>query len=1153
MARKAVYGYPEKSYYDNTRYNGIAATNDPLNEGFFALLSNVNITDTGMSLTPREGFLTTTLKVNDEVVVLSKDVLIFYDNKINKHIILDTNTTDVNEPVKAYKTQLSKYNIKQDKYLEAEKINNIDLTDLHKFASTYFPSLLEGYSEQEVSFNILTHTKSSYGLLLKPIIDSSKVQAHINKVEYNYKTPIDTLYRKNYWIKIYYREKENRQGAADTLVVSYINTDEQVTTYLNRNIASKKSIIPDPLRYKEENNPDADTQPLDVLKPLLFKDAQDKYILQYAPIALKTDLNINIVPSFYLQYPELHASGTGAKWAYKFDVISMSQRNKNIPYTTGWRELTYVGDGTETPEQVNENIEELSLAYNKENYEKDAIVYYVIADHKNFVYTYTDVSDLETYSKAEEALAAASVTNNVLDSQQTENTLGNMLAVYYKHNSIASDLNEFENILNIDEYLFEQNNIKFIAEASVRTYLESKGTSVKETVERTKELTALDVTNIGDKGYVADTTPINSPLLYLTEEEYNDIPKLNISQLKDRARANIKPFKFVLVPFKYEYIKDEKKHFYFCSVGGIYIEAIKKHSTFTTTNTATFKQLKETKKTVTALTKITYQLLPENIFNNFNNLNVKDLIGVVPLDYFDKGVFITLYLKPYNNEMLEDVVEYSILERQKAHTSWGLSSYIQSGQLLWTPIEQDVVYLNALDEENPDRIEQATDTIIFENRLITFQNNSVYISEEGDYYHFLETMKKDFPEKVMKVVPFKNIVLVFTTQNLYAIFRQETERIEEVDATDNEGSPIKEQKTVKEISWVQQPVLYNINPSRKYLDVIQVYNQMILFYSEEGQLYMIRPSTQINSDTQFNIQYFNKSANDILANYENYITERLITYNKLNRNEPHSYIKKEDVDIHTLLDIDNIKIFFSVPDVITFILVYDVVNNRYTTYDTLTFTDIKETIHTEGGEIYVTKEQQNSYITLPYTENLVDNNNVDMSYTQIFKKYPIFTFIDTGTINLNNHIVKRLRDFSVSIKNIDAKKILYNAAIKIDDTLVRPLYNDMFSVKAINGVSEQIKINKVPVEDMDELFGRDQTIGVGGERTDLVSYYLYSDEKFFENNKLLKTETLNSNAIIEYNSSVLGIGKNIRINLQFVAKGKYKISSFGLIFKERRV
>ena len=61
MARKAVQGYTEKSYYDNTKFLGTVATNDPVSEGYFRQLVNFDISDTGQSLTPRKGFITTAL------------------------------------------------------------------------------------------------------------------------------------------------------------------------------------------------------------------------------------------------------------------------------------------------------------------------------------------------------------------------------------------------------------------------------------------------------------------------------------------------------------------------------------------------------------------------------------------------------------------------------------------------------------------------------------------------------------------------------------------------------------------------------------------------------------------------------------------------------------------------------------------------------------------------------------------------------------------------------------------------------------------------------------------------------------------------------------------------------------------------------------
>jgi hypothetical protein len=75
MARKAVQGYPEKSYYDNTRYLGIVATTDPLNEGLFKHMVNFDVSDTGQSVEPRDGFLTTILKNANHISLSDKTMM----------------------------------------------------------------------------------------------------------------------------------------------------------------------------------------------------------------------------------------------------------------------------------------------------------------------------------------------------------------------------------------------------------------------------------------------------------------------------------------------------------------------------------------------------------------------------------------------------------------------------------------------------------------------------------------------------------------------------------------------------------------------------------------------------------------------------------------------------------------------------------------------------------------------------------------------------------------------------------------------------------------------------------------------------------------------------------------------------------------------
>ena len=111
MARKAIKGYPEKSYYDNTSFKGVHATLNPLNEGYFNQMINFDIDDTGQSIKPRRGFLTTTLQLKDKGN-LSKDfTLYFFDPDISKYIFIDFSTFNYTSDDGIYSYSIDAYKV----------------------------------------------------------------------------------------------------------------------------------------------------------------------------------------------------------------------------------------------------------------------------------------------------------------------------------------------------------------------------------------------------------------------------------------------------------------------------------------------------------------------------------------------------------------------------------------------------------------------------------------------------------------------------------------------------------------------------------------------------------------------------------------------------------------------------------------------------------------------------------------------------------------------------------------------------------------------------------------------------------------------------------------------------------------------------------
>ena len=489
--------------------------------------------------------------------------------------------------------------------------------------------------------------------------------------------------------------------------------------------------------------------------------------------------------------------------------------------------------------------------------------------------------------------------------------------------------------------------------------------------------------------------------------------------------------------------------------------------------------------------------------------------SLLNMNYFNTGVNISFYLmrlptKEYidSNPNLFEGFEYN-RETFIQGTSLKLSKFIvQSTEIPNT-------YTRKL-KDDPKNISNAEEFLVFKSMLgdhiVTYIDNKLYISKEGIPYYFTEDYKKEYPEPIVKVIQYKDMLLVFTTQNLYAVyFYEDVVNVE--NGTDDEGNPKYVQQKV--YKFASLPVLYNLMVNEKYKDAIQVYNQMVLFYSADGQMFLIKPTAAIDSNTRFSIQYFNKSANDILLNYKDYMQERLRTYN----------IEKEikDVNIKVSATINYIKIYYSAPGIMTYILIYDVLNNRYYSYDTLSFNCIKNIEYTQNGDVFITEHDGNLYFTLSHASPNDVDNNVDISFYDNFHPYEIHSEIDTGTINLNNHLKKRFKDLHVIYKNLDANSVEFKLETFVDDTPIITYVDSNLDVKDVSSYNTLTVVDDINV-------------------TQLI-----------ENTALFNFTEYSSNKIITHKSNIISKGKSIRMKMYFNSKGKYKIQGYGLIYKEHTV
>lgn len=509
-------------------------------------------------------------------------------------------------------------------------------------------------------------------------------------------------------------------------------------------------------------------------------------------------------------------------------------------------------------------------------------------------------------------------------------------------------------------------------------------------------------------------------------------------------------------------------------------------------------------------------------------------------NFFDKGISGIFYMRPYEESELlnESNVLKSFEELETLKVSWGVAAFRQTFNVTYGFDALTVTYIDQVLDTFPAQIHTSNSLAVFEDsRLLVWNKNVLFISEEGRFYWFKERNRIEFAEEIIKVLQYKQLILVFTTQHLYAVYRAETTTTQ-LNTTTNQIEQI-----VTGVAWSKQIVLYNLLVSKKYADVIQIFNQMVLFYSEDGQLFMIRPSNTIDDQTRFNIQFFNKAANDILEHYDEYINERLATYAKDTR------ITKNDVKIKALVSINFIKIFYYVPGVITYMLVYDVINNRYFAYDSLTFTNIFDKRFIDSGDLFITQHNNNLFFTVPFTEPSIRDNHIDMTFTNNFKKEGINCLIDTGNLNLNNHLYKRFRDLHVTFKNLNASNVLFNVETMIDEIIARPFYNDVLTVKEIGGISYLVSVPKFNDNDLIELVDVNQ---VSETATNVLKYSL-TNNLFETNNILMDFSQYTSSKLLTHRTSILGLGKVFRIKLQFISKGLYKLQNFGIIYKERRV
>lgn len=1085
MSRRAIQGYTEKSYYENTKYSGLIATGDPLNEGYFKHLVNFDIADTGMSVKPRKGYLTTTLRHNDEqktLINLSTNTIMFKEHSVQEYIIYDFDNN------KGYIADVSEYNIDEKLLPVTNTVSILNWDEVVTYLKNNIPEI-NTYA-QSVSYSALIsyiqqHLLHDTTNKIEHIIDINGVRKTLIKVaiEDTIDDASSVFEKHEFILAIYYRRDAvttvTPNLPANTLVFEVLDMNVQHSYDMSvRNIASNKSIIPANMQTLYNLTPgDPLERPdghISNVGMIYVRNPDKDYMLQHVYKSEKYTLlpYFDLNPAAYHENLEVEAD---AKWAYRFDVVST---NDNSKISKGsW--FTYNGKNnfpthifpTPTDSVIYGDYEEVHYKGTK----------YVIT----VIPLSTDFASTRDYDQGDGSYS------NVPTDWSTYKT---------RYESWYATL---ENVNDKESFIKAMEDFDFLVRFDVRD------------LRGDIDLLYSPVSDNAD--YNRDSSDVSYSSDFKTKQDILDLIEQGFF-----TEYNI-TFRLLPISVKlttYYPGAEDTYQFEFCELN--YFEVVKDTYDFMLEKYDKHGDVKEK-------------------FNWHFYENDEYIVGIDTdtlqtrlddADYFKNGYSVIMYMRPY---IPAELVNMAFHAREQLKSAWTVSAFTSTRQVVYGYDDLTVTKYVEYQKDDPANIQNADNMIMFrDSYLVVWKDNNVYISEQGVHNYFKAEAHKSFSEPVVKVLEYKNILLVFTTQHLYAIYEASLDKT----VMDAEGNP-----TVQStLYWASQRVLYNILTSRKYADAIQVFNEMVLFYSEEGQLFMIKPSTMINDETRFSLKYFNKAANDILVNYDTYINERLFNYNIDYR------VTKEEVQIKSLISVNYIKIFYYVPGYITYILIYDVLNNRYYAYDTLTFHNIKDKLYIDSGELYITTDNQSTYLTIPYTESNKQDSNVDMSITNDFKKIAISSLIDTGNMNLNNHLKKRFRDLHVIFKNINSSKLLFNVESVLDDIVSHPYYNTQLEVQDIGGVSYFMTVPKSNNNDLIELIDITQ---VSDAATNAFTYAL--EQGLFENNILLDFSGYTSSKLLTHKTSVLGMGKVFRLKLQFISKGVFKIQSFGVVYKERRV
>ncbi len=351
------------------------------------------------------------------------------------------------------------------------------------------------------------------------------------------------------------------------------------------------------------------------------------------------------------------------------------------------------------------------------------------------------------------------------------------------------------------------------------------------------------------------------------------------------------------------------------------------------------------------------------------------------------------------------------------------------------------------------------------NRLVVWGvdqgSNILFLSDINDpsYFPYPNNISV-FDEPIIKAIPFKDNLLVFTTTKIWSITLAE------------DG-----------MTWYETCIQNNLRIKNTEAHLITPLATMVFFKSGYSY-YLLTPSSKGTGDLV--IANISKPIIDILQNPDTFFKglDQQIYPNKYNLRDGPNY---EDKSLNVFLDASEIHVVYSYKiandkdfddtavdartyrnyilsystttrkwriwsfdsDKVPKVLYKDAVNNAvwYTISSRILGLPYRYT----GDVTYIESNKLYTFQFLSNTDK--DNNNADVG---IPGAHPTYQYLDTGNRDIRKEYYKKFREYQVSFVNRSNTDLSFNIEFNLDDVTIVPLYSGTIETGLIpNPAAEQ--------------------------------------------------------------------------------------------------